>query len=75
MTPVELAQIHEKFSEDRLVFFEGIQIANYAGFGQVNAGKQFKSVFERHQKTVQRRVTQEQKMKELEEIQRRLGGC
>lgn len=60
--------------EDRIDFFEFQQVANYVGFGQANSGKKFKSVFRKKGKAKVRRVSLEEKMKDLEDIQRKLGG-
>ncbi len=74
LTPVELLRIYEKFMEDRMDFFESLQIANYVGFGQAFSGKKFKSVFKKKGKTQVRRVSLEEKMKDLADIQKKLGG-
>lgn len=78
LTPVELHLIFEKHKESTSEFFHLMQVANYVGFGQASNGKKFKSVFLKSQnskkETAPKRVSYEQKMKELEELQKRLRG-
>ena len=50
LTPVELLRIYEKFTEDRMDFFESIQIANYVGFGQAFQGRSSNQYLKRKSK-------------------------
>ena len=74
LTPMEFKRIHDRFIQDRMRFFELQQIANYVGFGQALGGKKFKSVFSHKQTAKVKRVTAEQKQKDLQDILNRLEG-
>lgn len=74
LTPVELKRINEVATAQRIEFFQLLQLANYAGFGQANSGKKFKPVFENKKEVKVRRVSLDEKLNDLEYIQSRLGG-
>lgn len=75
LTPVEFKKILKAYNQEKTEHFELTQLAVYMGFGQANSGKKFKSVFKQQKKQpVSKKITPEQKQKDLEDIQKRLEG-
>lgn len=74
LTPLEFKAVFAAHQKQMLQHFEYQQMSVFAGYGQAAGGKKFKSVFKHTETATQRRVTDEQKMQDLADIQNRLKG-
>ena len=72
LTPVELLRIYEKFKEDRMDFFESIQIANIWDLVKYFQGRSSNQYLKRRASTGQKGFIG-RKMKDLADIQKKLG--